>query len=410
MLWRAARMAACRRRQPKGVQKRMTGAMYAAISGLKTHMNKLNVIGNNVANVNTYGYKAGTTTFTESIYVTSKSGAGGTATYGGTNPSQIGYGCSIGTIDLDMSTKSYSPTGNNMDSMIQGDGFYLVGAKGATDVSQLTLTRVGQFRFDADGYLCDINGNVVYGFPAALNEEPDSLASLDYSDDQNKYENAGNPAQTKGVSTQLMPIRLPLAHKGAGTDPTDVANYIKPGTSVYPWVDNGNTVYADDDPNNADNDLVTIDPVTGKAKCIGFDTVTISDTGMISVINSSTDENVVVGYLALGKAENPNGLAHTQGMYYRATDASGDIRVSTARGVISGNLNNQAATADNNVPTEDVITGGASYLVIGGLEASGTDVATEFSEMITTQRGYQANTRIVTVTDSMLEELVNMKR
>lgn len=385
----------------------MTGAMYAAISGLKTHMNKLNVIGNNVANVNTYGYKAGTTTFTESIYVTSKSGAGGTATYGGTNPSQIGYGCSIGTIDLDMSTKSYSPTGNNMDSMIQGDGFYLVGAKGATDVSQLTLTRVGQFRFDADGYLCDINGNVVYGFPAALNAPPTNLDTLDYSEDRNKYSNTGNPAQTKGVSTQLMPIRLPLAHKG--TDDPTAADYIKPGTSVYPWVaDGGNTVYADDAADGSG--LVNIDPVTGKAKCIGFDTVTISDTGMISVINSSTDENVVVGYLALGKAENPNGLAHTQGMYYRATDASGDIRVSTARGVISGNLNNQAAEGDTDIPTEDVITGGASYLVIGGLEASGTDVATEFSEMITTQRGYQANTRIVTVTDSMLEELVNMKR
>ena len=84
----------------------MTGAMYAAVSGLKAHMNALNVIGNNISNVNTLAYKATRYTFNESLYTSSRSGSNGTDTVGGRNPAQIGYGCSIGTIDLDMSTKT----------------------------------------------------------------------------------------------------------------------------------------------------------------------------------------------------------------------------------------------------------------------------------------------------------------
>ena len=80
----------------------MTGAMSAAISGMKNHMQALNVVGNNIANVNTYGYKTQRITFKESIYNTLSAGSGGTATMGSTNPGQIGYGCTVGTIDLDM--------------------------------------------------------------------------------------------------------------------------------------------------------------------------------------------------------------------------------------------------------------------------------------------------------------------
>ena len=76
---------------------------------LKAHMDALNVVGNNVANVNTQGYKPGRVTFKESIYSTQSAGSAGTTTVGGTNPQQIGYGVGVGTIDLDMSTKEYVP-------------------------------------------------------------------------------------------------------------------------------------------------------------------------------------------------------------------------------------------------------------------------------------------------------------
>ena len=95
----------------------MTGAMYAAIAGLKTHMQKLNVIGNNVANVNTQGYKAQRAIFKDAMYTLYSSGSNGTEVKGGQNPSQIGYGSQISSIDLNMRPGSFSP-GNPMDCMI----------------------------------------------------------------------------------------------------------------------------------------------------------------------------------------------------------------------------------------------------------------------------------------------------
>ena len=179
----------------------MTGAMYAAIAGMKTHMNKLNVIGNNVANVNTSGYKAQRTVFRDALYTMYSSGSDGTATTGGKNPSQVGYGSSISSIDLNMTTSTYTP-GRPMDCMLYGDGFFLVGSKDVANVIDakdpnsfkgLTLTRVGDFEFKADGYLTDGKGNPVYGF-MTVGTDAD-----------------GNPI----VSDQLVPIRLPRMEKTA---------------------------------------------------------------------------------------------------------------------------------------------------------------------------------------------------
>ena len=146
---------------------------------------------------------------------------------------------------------------------------------------------------------------------------------------------------------------------------------------------------------------------------IQLESVSIDANGMITGVNSDTGDPVVVGYVALGTVVNPGGLQHTEGPYYTAGDAAGTLTIGTPNSSVTGYLNNQ-----------DVLNGNADDLDIGDmllannpvglqpgfLEASGTDLAQEFANMIVYQRGYQANTRIVTVTDSMLEELVNMKR
>ena len=111
-------------------------------------------------------------TFMESIYSTQSAGSAGTATVGGTNPRQTGYGVGIGTIDLDMSSQSLDSTGRGMDCAIQGDGFFLVGDK-THDIDSmdalkgLTPDPGGQLEF-RDGYLTDGQGNVVYGFDHAV--------------------------------------------------------------------------------------------------------------------------------------------------------------------------------------------------------------------------------------------------
>lgn len=358
----------------------MTGAMYAAISGLKSHMTKLNVIGNNIANVNTYGYKSARTTFRETIYTTLTAGSEGTDVVGGINPNQIGYGCNIGTIDLDMSNGPAVPTGINLDCMIEGDGFFLVGDKtngiDPTNLNSLKMTKVGDFDFDSDGYLVDGDGNVVYGFLTANSQ-------FDADGKPTDFETTAGP--NGGLtSTQLVPIRLPLA---ATKD--DDATGVKAGDPIYPGVNNGTNV----------------GPGEGKRVSVNIDSLKIEQSGKI-VATSENGSVITIGYVALGKVDNPAGLNHITGPYYQAGGAAGDLSITSAAGGVSGYLNNAQATDAGAVR----IIGSDNKLLSGFLEGSGTDLATEFSEMITTQRGYQANTRIVTVTDTMLEELVNMKR
>lgn len=416
----------------------MTGAMYAAIAGMKTHMNKLNVIGNNVANVNTSGYKAQRTVFRDALYTMYSSGSDGTATTGGKNPSQVGYGSSISSIDLNMTTSTYTP-GRPMDCMLYGDGFFLVGSKDVANVIDakdpnsfkgLTLTRVGDFEFKADGYLTDGKGNPVYGF-MTVGTDAD-----------------GNPI----VSDQLVPIRLPRMEKVA----------VKPGTSDpfegdmdtavegkdYEWSytvrypvaakkENGEQITDHTEllkPDVESSRLEDYWPVDEKGDPVDSDTNPLAfaqidgleidpKSGKISGTLKDTDQVVTIGYLAVGNVTNPNGVSHTGDSYYKCGNGAGDLQISMLGGAAStiktvggGTLSHvngslaELAQDEELSKKSEITSAGSTELITGGLEASNVDLATEISEMITTQRGYQANTRIVTVTDAMLEELVNMKR
>ena len=367
----------------------MTGAMSAAISGLKTHMQALSVVGNNIANVNTNGYKAQRITFKESVYDTLSAGSAGTNVVGSTNPQQIGYGCTVGTIDLDMSTGDLSATGRDLDCTIRGDGFFLVGSKqedinSADAVKKLTLTRVGDFQF-RDGYLTDGQGNVVYGFLTSA--ETDATAGVG---------TAGTAA--RDISTDLVPIRLPMKSTKQGEE----------GKAVYVGVGtDGKNMNPGDAANNGGYAATDVDGY------INYENLRIDANGKITCNNADTGDVVVVGYIALGNVDNPNGVLHTDGPYYEAGDAAGDITVSTPNSAETGYLRNGYAgggTPADPDPATQLLQKSTTGLMTAFLEGSGTDLATEFTNMILYQRGYQANTRIITVTDTMLEELVNIKR
>ena len=428
----------------------MTGAMYAAIAGLKTHMNKMNVIGNNIANVNTTGYKAQRTIFKDAMYTMYSNGSDGTETVGSKNPSQIGYGSQISSIDLNMGSGSYTP-GNSLDCMIDGDGFFLTGDKDVANVinatnpqsfKSLSLTRVGDFKFGADGYLVDGNGNCVYGF-LSLGMGPDGK----------------NPV----VSDQLVPIRLPQVEKvivsltaelGIGTEITadQITEDMVEGTHYeyksvvrYPVAATNEEGQPIKDAAGFSGEVTDIplmdydkymnanpgeDAEEGAAPLeLAFaqlDSISIDEsTGRISGTVKDSDEWITLGFLAIGNVTNPNGVTHTGGFYYSCSDGAGDLQVSLMGGAeesltvpgggklqyVNGSLL-QGEGEDAEVPSQVAAIGsaGTTGLLTGGLEGSNVDLATEISEMITTQRGYQANTRIITVTDTMLEELVNMKR
>ena len=396
----------------------MTGAMYAAIAGLKTHMTKMSVIGNNIANVNTAGYKSQRTVFKDAMYTMYSSGSDGTSTTAGRNPSQIGYGSQVSSIDLNMSTGSFAP-GTSTDCMIYGDGFFMVGDKDTANVidpmnpssvKSLNLTRVGDFSFKADGYLSDGSGGVVYGFLAT-------------GVDQN-----GKPI----ISDQLVPIRLPKMSAvpvlNDNDEPTGEytykVQYPTAGTAEQPAVLQDYVEYTVP----GDTTSAQIDVPFAQLDSVSID----SETGAITGTTKDTDELITIGYVAIGNVTNPNGLTHAGGFYYTAGSGAGDLQVSLLGGVaddlkikhVNGSLYEKAkadyaaalgdAAGDmTNMTQSDKMaigSAGGTNLMTGGLEGSNVDLANEIAEMITTQRGYQANTRIITVTDAMLEELVNMKR
>lgn len=294
----------------------MVKSMFSGVSGLRAHQQKMDVIGNNIANVNTTGFKASRVTFTESLYQATASSSDGSDTYGGKNGAQVGYGSQVGTIDLQLSTGSYNPTGCATDCMIDGEGFFIVGAKGegfadtgeeaSKGISSKFLSRAGNFTLDGDGYLVDGQGNVVYGY---------------------NYE--GGVASTGTIS----PIKA---------------------------FEDGDTPYS----------------YTG---------VTINSSGEVT-LTKGDETTMVIGKIAIANVPNANALEKTSNGYYKAVSNTGTI-LPYAPG-----------------------SGGTGELLAYGLEMSNVDLAQQFTDMITTQRGFQANSKIITVTDTMLEELVNLKR
>lgn len=296
----------------------MVKSMYAAVSGLRSHQSKMDVISNNIANVNTWGFKSKNTSFTDSMYANSKIGSKGNNNTGGTNASQVGFGVNVSSISVNFATGAFNPTGRALDCMINGSGFFIVGSKNANGIDQdkvaensLKLSKVGIFSVDSDGYLVDDSGNFVYGY---------------------EYDTATNKMKNEATD-KLKPIQIPKDQNG---------------------------------------DLPTIQ------------TYKIGDDGTIVGVDKS-EKIITIGQIAVASVQNPNGLEHTQGYYFTPGENAGKI-------------------------VGMVTTPATGKILSGYLEMSNVDLAKEISDMITTQRGYQANTKIVTVTDEMLNELVSMKR
>lgn len=140
----------------------MMRALYSGVAGLKTHMTRLDVIGNNIANVNTYGYKSSRATFRDMFYQQVRGASVGTQTRGGINPSSIGYGSQLSSVDLMMSQSGFTSTGNSLDVAITGEGFLQV----QDPDGNIYYTKAGMLDIDTNGRLVDTNGNFVLGTAA----------------------------------------------------------------------------------------------------------------------------------------------------------------------------------------------------------------------------------------------------
>jgi len=345
----------------------------------------MDVIGNNIANVNTFGFKKARATFRDQFYSTLKGSSEANNVYGGGNPSQVGYGSLMSSVDVDYGTGSGAPTGNGMDVMILGNGFFLVGnyagngyarisnaaeADYGLNLTALSLTRVGIFNVDGQGNLVDSGSNYVYGF---LNNSPYGTAA----------DSTTNPPTPYAYGDRLEMLQVPMMYYNTNGDPYLDANgnYV---TVPYQATGTAPAVYDLDSNGQRQLDL-TGQPTDTFVAPMALKNLSIGTDGTVTGMND-LDKIVTIGQIAVANVPNPNALENTMSGYYKA-------KMNT--GIVTAELPGQGSTGKLNP---------------GYLEMANVDLAQEFTDMITTQRGFQANGRIITVTDSMLEELVNLKR
>lgn len=323
----------------------MLRAMTSAVSGLRGHQQKLDVIGNNIANVNTIGFKAQSYTFKDTMYQSAVGSTNGTTSAGGVNAAQYGYGSLMGTISMDMTGSSATYVGGFAAS-VDGEGFFITRAtklgNGETPVetdptksnaaaistalkgATFDYTRVGKFITDSQGYVVDGNGNFVYGYRAT---------------------------NVNGTTkTILEPLRVPSAVATGG------------GITINDTVDSA------------------LEAKNVKINKAGDIEATLTVNG--------ASQTVKIGTLAIATFQNPDGLTKDGNSYFKA----------------SGSDNTGVTSADKPGSTN------RGTLMPGYLEMSNVDMAVEFSEMIMAERGFQANSKIITVSDEILSDLISMKR
>ncbi len=362
----------------------MLRAMDSAVAGLRAHQNKMDVVGHNIANVNTDGFKAQTYTFKEAMYQTSTASTGNNGSVGGVNAAQYGYGTLMGTIGMDMTASTPTYRGG-FNASIDGEGFYMVmnnvasiDAENAKSTS-FYYTRVGQFTVDSQGFVVDGSGNFVYGF------QPDE-------------NNVTTGTITEDQAKTLVPLRAPKAQDGPHTGDIDTykVEYLEtPSGADEKAMKLGNIQIDNTGKISASIDIQVEKEVTVKVEQIGADGKPVmgADGKPVMVdkkekVISTVTKTIYLGTVAIATFQNPNGLMKVGNNYYTTND--GD------------NTGQMAAS----IPGE----GSTSTLMPGYIEASNVDLAKEFADMITTHRGFQANSKMITVSDEMLSDLVAMKR
>ena len=441
----------------------MMRSMYSGVSGLRTHQTKMDVIGNNIANVNTTAFKSQRVTFNEVFSQTlqSASSANAETGRGGLNPMQVGLGVNISSIDMLMTQGAAQRTDNPFDLMIDGDGFMVVG-----DASGTYFTRAGALRKDDDGNLIIPNGMKVMGWqpradgkgivrnnvseikldsPENKTAKPQLTSKAEVTGNLNPadvidgvpmqikmYDSLGNlykvnmkaTSDDDGVTWKFEPV---LESEDPVGDPDNLVTVItdQNGKKYYD-VDLGITAGTATFDKNGE--LVTTPPPAGPLpEEISFSFGEIVIPGVNSTLGPVTvDYSTITQYNAKSSldAKAVDGRSTGEMMGYdigpdgiiTAYYDNGEFRLLGQ--VVLANFDNPAGlekVGDNiyrqtaNSGEFDGI-GDAGIFQAGVLEMSNVDLSREFTEMITTQRGFQANSRIISTSDEMLQELVNLKR
>jgi flagellar hook protein FlgE len=410
----------------------MIRSMYAAISGLRNHQTMMDVVGNNIANVNTTGYKASSAVFTDVLSQTLNGGGAPSAAIGGTNPAQVGLGSRLGAINTDFSQGSMQRSGRITDFAIQGDGFFVVNQGGAQ-----MFSRAGSFSLDGSGNIVNNEGGFMMGWmpdaagnvnsngplqrltiPTGALIPPRATDSVNMTGNLPAGSATGTAVATsinvydnQGKAIQLNLTYTKTANPGewaiTGTQGSPAAAVAMTNTTIT--FNNAGVLVAGPAPTVTAGSIpnlgaVTVnlgnpgDPVTqfGAGASILARTQSGYGAGSLESFSMGRDGSLVgsysngetraIGLVAMAAFANPQGLEKMGSSSFRVSANSGAAEIGTAG------------------------TGGRGTLLQGTLEMSNVDLAQEFTGLIVAQRGFQANSRVITTSDEMLQEVVNLKR
>lgn len=413
-------------------------ALFVGASGLTANSTALDVVGNNLANINTTGYKSQRTQFKDMVYQTLSAGSSANQATGGTNPIQFGFGVGIGSIDSLFAQGNLSPTGRNLDVGIQGAGFFV-----ASDGTQNLFTRAGSFSIDSNGFLIDpstgyrVQRSGTVGEPTATLpgfQVPGSqdirvplgagLAGLPttavtYQGNLSSSLQVGQSATTsiQVYDSQSAPRALTVTFTKTAANTFDISAVVSGGTAtpatttvtfdtagllVSPATIALNVTGIPGAAAQTINlNLGTPGQTTGLTQFGGTSTataVTQDGTGFGTLTDVSYDvdgtiqgrfsngRTVPIGQLALAGFNNPGGLIRMGQNYFVASPASGGALIGVAG------------------------QGGLGTTQGGALEGANVDIAIEFSRLIIAQRGFQVNARTITAANETLQELANIIR
>jgi len=411
--------------------------MYAAVSGLKAHEEMLDVIGNNIANVNTIGYKSSSTEFADVLSQTIAGSSPPTAQVGGTNATQVGLGVQVQGISTDFSQGADQQTGRSTDLAVEGTGFFVADVGGA----QL-YTRNGSLTFDSNGQLVNADGAIIQGWMA----DPTTQQINSNGPTSSIVVPSGQLIPPVPTSTVViggnLPTSPPLTNGTAVVDTTinvfDAQGTANPVTFQFTYTPGSGgaagswAVQAQDakGANIGSSQALTFDgsgnltspaatsPYTitlgsqkvainfaspgealvnyGGASSVSAISQDGAATGTLQSLNVSkggvitgvfsNGANEVLGQIALANFTNPSGLMKAGGSLYESTSNSGQAQIGTPD------------------------TGGRGTISSGVLEGSNVDLAQAFSDLVVAQRGFEANSKIITTSDQMLQALIAMKQ
>jgi flagellar hook protein FlgE len=387
----------------------MLRSLFSGISGLRAHQQMMDVTGNNIANVNTTGYKTSQVVFQDTLsQLVNAAGGPNPGVSGGTNPAQVGLGVKTAGITQNFGQGAAQTTGKATDMMIQGDGFFVVKSGG-----EELFTRAGSFAFDATGSLTTPNGQIVQGWVA----KPDGTV--------NTSDVPGNltlpigatlqPTATTDVTlggnlsfealpgdTQSMAVKVYDANGAATAMNVTFTKVDDADWSItLPDGSTGNIAFTGGKgPAEVDvgtykfhtGDLTTYSGTTSAhvsdsngSPSGTLSSYSVSNTGQVMGVFSNGLKQVL-GQVALASFSNVNGLEKTGDSLYRGTVNSGLPQIGPAG------------------------SAGLGLITSGALEMSNVDLAQEFTNLVIAQRGFQANSRVITTSDEILQELVNLKR